>query len=276
MTKDQAQLLCNWDLIILDPLQPNVVNAVASIPKDRKRPLYVVGRIDLEKLLDLSLYSRDLEKFTLASFERIFRLMSMHIQHPDAEKNTFTGILFAGWETLFSIPVLNKLSKHLHSVGLDVYLEIGPPNFLHSIDAIAAESIAGLVIRNGLILPNGERRDCFAMESLRTTIKAFISQECLRGFTTMMWEQLDDDVVVPDAVVKRTFSWCRFHSTIPWIAPTCALLNAQPELTIDEPLSAFDWLKNSNVMEIHDLWKHNRTVRLLFFSHVFYFHQKFR
>lgn len=232
-------------------------------------PLYVVGRIDLEALLDLTLYNHDREKFTLASFERIFRLMSMHIQNPDAEKTTFTGILLAGWENIYSTPVLNKLSNYLHNVGFDVYLEIGPPNFLSSIDAVATESVAGLVIRNGLILPSGERRDCFAMESLRPAIKAFISQECLRSFTTMMWEQVADNVVVADAVVKRSFSWCRFHSAIPWIAPTCALLDAQPELTIDEPLGAFEWLKNANVMEINDLWKNTRTVRLLCFQSCF-------
>lgn len=224
-------------------------------------PHFVVGRLDLEALLDLPQHKLDREAFTIAAFERIRSLVPTHFQNADVEKTGFTGILLAGWEGFFSVSVLNKLCKHLYTLGLDVYLETGPPSFLNGGDAAQVESIAGLVIRNGLILPNGKRRDCFDMQALRPAIKAFMSQECLRSFTTMMWESLDDDAVVEDAVVKRTFSWCRFHSTLSWIAPHSALLNARPDIGHTEPLSAFNWLKDANVMQIHDLWRNSQAVR---------------
>ena len=223
-----------------------------------------MGRLDLEALLDLSQQKIDRETFTITALERILSLVTINFQNADVEKSGFTGILLTGWERVFSVSILNKLSKHLVNLGLDVYLETGPPNFLnYGGDAVRAESVVGLVIRNGLILPNGERRDCFNMDALRPTIKAFISEECLRSFTTMMWELLKDDAVVEDAVIKRTFSWCRFHSAIPWIAPRRALLSAQSGIGFghDEPLSAFDWLKDAHVMQIHDLWRNSHTVR---------------
>jgi hypothetical protein len=263
ITADQARILSDWDLVILNPLQSNVVDAVASIPRNRQKPHFVVGRLDLETLLDLPQHKLDRETFTITAFERILSLVSTHFLNSDIEKAGFTGILLAGWEGLFSVAVLSKLSKHLANQGLDVYLETGPPSFLKGVevDAAGAESIVGLVIRNGLILPNGERRDCFSMEALRPTIKAFISQECLRSFTTMMWEQLDDDAVVGDAIIKRTFTWCRFHSALHWIAPRSALLDAQPDIGHVEPLSAFDWLKDANAMQVHDLWRNSQMVR---------------
>jgi hypothetical protein len=264
ITADQTRVILDYDLIILDPLQSNVINAVTSIPKNKRKPHYVVGRLDLEALLDLSQQKLDRESFTITALERILSLVAKNFQNAGVGGSGFTGILLTGWEPVFSVSTLNKLSRHLLKLGLDVYLETGPPNFLNcGGDAVRAESIAGLVIRNGLILPNGKRRDCFNMEALRPTIKAFISEECLRSFTTMMWELLNDDAVVEDAVVKRTFSWCRFHSTLPWIAPRCALLNAQPDIGSGriEPLSAFDWLKDAQVMQIHDLWRNNHTVR---------------
>jgi hypothetical protein len=240
---------------------------VTSIQKDKHKPHFVVGRLDMEALLDLSQQKINGETFTITALERILSLVATNFQNTDMEKSGFTGILLTGWERIFSVSILNKLSKHLVNLGLDVYLETGPPNFLNcGGDAVQAESIAGLVIRNGLILPNGKRRDCFNMEALRPTTKAFISEECLRSFTTMMWEPLNDDAVVEDAVIKRTFSWCRFHSALPWIAPRCVILNAQPDIGSGhhghiEPLSAFDWLKDAQVMQIQDLWRNGHTVR---------------
>jgi hypothetical protein len=263
ITTDQARILSDWDLIILNPLQSNVVDAVASIPRNRLKPHFVVGRLDLEALIDLPQHKLAPETFTIIAFKRILSLVPTHFQNANVEKAGFTGILLAGWEGLFSVAVLNKLSKHLANLGLDVYLETGPPSFLNGVqvDAARAESVVGLVIRNGLILPNGERRDCFSMEALRPTIKTFISQECLRSFTTMMWEMLDDGAVVGDAVMKRTFTWCRFHSVVPWIAPRSALLDTHPDIGHVEPLSAFDWLKDANVMQVHDIWRNNQVVR---------------
>lgn len=263
MTPDQARILSHWDLIILDPFQPNIVDAIASIPRSRQKPHFVVGRLDLETLLDLGQYrlSHDHYTFTIRAFEQILGLVPTHFQNRDVEKSGFTGVLLAGWKSFFSLSVLNCLNKEIVKLGLDVYLEVCPPDFLKEADMGALEQVNGLVIRNGLILPTGERRDCFDMEALRPTIKAFTSQQCKRSFTTMMWELLDDDVEVENAVIKRTFSWCRFHSTVPWIAAHHSLLSAEPDAGHGEPLSAFDWLKGANVMQIHDLWRNNQTVR---------------
>jgi len=72
--------------------------------------------------------------------------------------------------------------------------------------------------------------------------------------------------VPSNAVLKRTYTWCSFYSALPWIGSNSALFDASINVVKFQPLSAFDWLKEHRVMELHDLWRNNRTVSTFEFA----------
>lgn len=266
----QLRILADCDLVILDPLQHGANHAITSTPRSRLIARFILGRLDLETLLGAAQHDSGIKDFTIFAFDHILDLVSAYFPTPSGRNRGFTGIVLANWEIFFSVATLHELSKELSKRALDVYLETESPHFLHELDAVAQESITGLVIRNGLLWPNGERKDCFDLDKMRPTTKSFMAQEFLRPFTTMVWEELDNNAVIPIAVLKRTYAWSRFHSTLSWIAPSYALFDAEAVVPQVEPLSAFDWLKESSVVQLHNLWKNNQTVRARI-HHVFSF-----
>lgn len=173
----------------------------------------------------------------------------------------FTGVLLADWEEVFSGPVLRKLLEAIKAIGLEVYLETAPPDFLKHGKILQADCVSGLVIGNASILFNGEKRDYFQMTSLKPTIKAFVSEACLRDFVVMAWETVDDNVVLSNAVVRRAMQWCNFYSAITWIGPKSALTDATVNFKTCEPLSAFGWLKEADIMNVHEIWRSNATIQ---------------
>jgi hypothetical protein len=264
-TEHVVKLFSNTDMVILDPLQLNVSATLDDVCGISGGPSHITGRLDLAILLKNPAHTRKLEAYLISSVDRIMSTVFSHFRALNGSNNGFNGILLAGWQ-IFPVPILNQLSAVLNSHGLDVYLETAAPDFLEDSKVLGAGSIAGLVIRNGLIHPNGERRDCFDMESLRVTVKAFVSQACLRNFTVLIWETLHDDVVPSNAVLRRTYTWCNFNSALLWIGSNKAVFDASVNAVKFEPLSAFDWLKEHRVMELHDLWRNNKKVSAIQFT----------
>lgn len=112
-------------------------------------------------------------------------------------------------------------------------------------------------MRNATILPNGEKRDYFQQKTLQKTVKAFVGEACLRDFVVATWETHEDDIAPSNAVVRRALQWCNFYSVIPWIGSERALVDASINSKVAEPLSAFSWLKDPEMMSIHEIWKSN-------------------
>lgn len=262
MSPDQMRVLVGRDLVILDPFQPNTTTALAELDEHPNAPRFILSRLDLNTYLASHTQGREPENFLITSLDQILGFVSTH-HTPGSSNYAFTGILFSGWEFI-PTPVLHELGNLIYASGLEVYLETSAPDFLAEPSSLTSECISGIVIRNGLILPNGERRDCFDISPLRMTVKAFVSQSCVRSFNVFLWDTVDDDVKLSNAVLKRTFTWCSFHSVVPWIGPQEALYNASSVKVIPcEPLSAFAWLKEPRVMELHEMWKNKRAVSSL-------------
>jgi len=266
-TEHVVKLFSNTDMVILDPLQLNVSATLDDVCGVSGGPSHITGRLDLAILLKNPAHTRSLEAYFISSVDRIMSTVFSHFRALNGCSNGFNGILLAGWQ-IFPVPILNQLGAVLNSHGLDVYLEAAAPDFLQDSKVLGAESIAGLVIRNALLHPNGDRKDCFDMENLRVTVKAFISQACLRNFTVLVWETLHDDVMPSNAVLRRTFTWCSFNSALPWIGSSNALFDASVDVVKFEPLSAFDWLKEHRVMELHGLWRNNTPVSTIQFTSI--------
>lgn len=256
MTEAQFRKICDQDLVILDPMQPNVIPALAKCSCGLTR---IFGRLDLDKILNEKPNSHDLERFFIGAIDQIMTTVLLRFQNLEGRNNGFTGVLLANWESLPN-PIFHELCDVLFTLGLDLYLETAASKFLKDSATIAIESVNGLVIRNALMRENAERMDCFDMEAFRMTVQAFVSQSCLRDFTVLAWETYDDDTLPTTAVLRRTFKWCSFYGIVPWIGPKSALSDSNVDVVRCEPLGAFDILKDSRVMELHELWRTKKDV----------------
>lgn len=254
------RILSVRDFIILDPNQPNIVPFLTDLLESAGRPKYVVGRLDIGPLLKPASNARHSEKVFITCIDGILAAISSKLRDEKGRYNGFTGVLLADWDFL-PASVLHELGNVIVNMGLEVYLEASAPEFIKDSEILASPSISGLVIRNGILHGDGERQDCFDMEALHATVKGFVTQSCIREFTVLAWEALDDSVALSHAVLKRTFGWCKFYNVLPWIGSEVALFDASVDAVAFEPLSAFAWLKEPRVMELHDMWKSQQPVK---------------
>ncbi|CAG8982809.1 hypothetical protein HYALB_00001090 [Hymenoscyphus albidus] len=257
-TEAQEKLLSHWDLLVFDPLQPGIVEAMLS--RLYAIPPQALARIDVE-----SMAIGGPENTIVSVTVWLIRLMEA-CKVASSHRNIVTGVLIANWDEYLSIPLITHFIYLLHSLGLSVYLEVSAPLFLSDPGIAELDEIRGLVIRNGTISKFGEERDAFQMAQMRPTIKAFVSQACLRSFVVMLWETIDDNVIPSNAIVKRCYQWSRFYSALPWIGSAAALTSAELSIHQTEPLGAFDWLKELKVMKIHDKWRSNQLIALQYIS----------
>ncbi|RMZ67489.1 Glycosyl transferase family 1 [Pyrenophora seminiperda CCB06] len=254
-TQEETKILSQWEAVVLDHCEPGVLEAVSddSIPMGP----HIIARLDLRKVITFSAMDSE------AEMSRAVYVLSWTIQQtlrqPD-QKRYFTGVLVAGWRDCVSMPLLNGLTKLLAAHGLDVYLEIGAPDFLDGVRKLDIGLFAGMVVRNGTIMSNGDRRDFFDMDKMKTTTKSFVSQACQRPFVTMMWDTIDDDAELSHAVVRRAHMWCSYHGAIPYFPRERALMNIDQISPCDEPLAAFQWLKDRRVMDVHENYRTARTL----------------
>jgi len=251
-SRHQVQLLIKWDLFIFDPAQQGVVEAMLS--GLYALPPQSLARLDVEHIAGTAS-----QKPIVSVVEWITWLMEF-CKVISSHQNIITGVLIGNWERNLTPPLLREVVILVNSLGLSVYLEAAAPNFLLDPKLAELNEVTGIVIRNGTISPNGEERDAFQMAEMRPTIKAFVSQACLRRFVVLLWETLDDEVTPLNAVIKRSYQWARFYSALPWIGTRTALTSAELSLHQEEPLGAFDWLKEIRVMKLHDKWRSNKHV----------------
>lgn len=242
-TKPQSRLLAQWDLLILDPSQAGTKEAAAEA-KGRR----VFGRLDLSRVLGPN-------KETTTALDECFQACVTSFR-----ETAFCGVVIAGWEGQFLPAVFAQLLALIRSTGLAIYLETAPPNFLQDGKVLQNECISGLVIRNASILSNGEKRDYFEMQNLQITVKAFVSESCLRDFSVMAWETIDNGTDIPNSVIKRSLQWCGFYSAMTWLGTEAALTDASLNVPVIEPLGAFEWLKDDKVMKIHETWRGNLDI----------------
>jgi hypothetical protein len=203
----------------------------------------------------------------ISSLSIVAQVLAIHFRHPQNNQLQFRGVLLANWSSNFPPIVFNELIKYINNnLSLNVYLEIAPPTFLTEGQCreIDLSLIQGIAFRNGTILEHGAQRNYFQMEDMRRALRAVKVQTVMSGATVMMWETVEDDVVLEHAVIKRSFIWSNFNSVMTWIGPKGALTDAQiatTKVVTEEPLGALMWLKGDEVMKSHDWWRTNKKVR---------------
>jgi glycosyltransferase involved in cell wall biosynthesis len=255
VSEAEENVLSQWEAVVLDPAQAGVLDAV----HEERIPLgpHIIARLDLEDLLQVTALQSEVNM--LRAVYVVSQQIQQNLRRPH-QRRYFTGVLIAGWRERISIQLLNIVAKLFSAHGLDPFLEIGPPNFLEDVDKINLKRFAGVVVRNGTILPNGERRDFFAMDKMKSTTKAFVSQSCLRPFTVLMWDTVDDEADLSHAVTRRAHMWCSYHGAVPYIAREAAITNVTQVRPCEEPLAAFQWLKQRRVMGIHEAFRTTRKL----------------
>ncbi len=156
ISEDRMRMLSRHDIIILDPYQSKVIPSLAVLRKYNHHSLDIIGRLDLEAFPSSRIETQKSDKFFIKILDQIMNVALRPFKELDVS-DRFTGILLAGWG-VFPVPILHEFTKILRDMGLDVYLEISPPAFLEESAILNSNSIAGVVIRNGLSWRTGERQ----------------------------------------------------------------------------------------------------------------------
>ena len=198
------------------------------------------------------------------SLDIVIQTILRSLKRPQDLQTRFTGVLLANWEKHFTTPILNEVLKFIVDVGLEVNLEISPAITLSECQpkGVKLELVSGLAIRNGTILADGKQRNYFQAANIRVATRA-LAQATKGRSIIMMWETVNDDVKLEHAIIKRSFRLCSFSNAISWIGNQAAL--TIPEIAAaktikEEPLGALMWLKDDQIIKLHDKWRLNETV----------------
>jgi hypothetical protein len=244
-TVDELRVLRQWEMIVVNPFRPGVTEALLH-----NGPTYVVGRVDIGSLISSKSPLDEIGKLELIA-EAVIRTM-----RPVDRVSPYNGALIANWEGSLPPEICNELAAFLSALNLNVYTEVVGPQF----NAPPSDHLSGMVFCNGSVLPNGTRRDYFQLLPMKKALDAATSQACLREFTILMCDVIDDDAELLNAVVKRSFTWCGYYGAIPWIGRKCVLEDASINLVVESPDGAFEFLKRDKVVEIQNRWKENCRV----------------
>jgi hypothetical protein len=135
------QILSEWELLIFDPSQPGMVDAMSSgfYPVSSQS----LARLDVEYVVGRS------ERPHIVS---LVEWVASHIEH--SEKMTghhrcFTGLVISNWDDYLPSLVLETFIRFLSSLWLSVYLEVSAPHFLRDVSLAELDDVTGLVICNG-------------------------------------------------------------------------------------------------------------------------------
>jgi hypothetical protein len=253
-TNSQVRLLSQWDVLVLDPLQENVPDALSACHPSSS---HVLGRLDVHTLAgtDGNINSDD----TIRTLGTISQHLNQYFSAP------FTGVLLADICSNLQPVVVNEVTKYINDLGLDVWLELAPPAYLTQREAreINMKFIRGIIYRNGTVRPDGEQQNYFQMTEMRTAMRAVAAQRVVHGPPQIMWETIDDGMEMQYAVVQRSFTWCTYSSALNWVGYSAALYDADTALVqtvTKKPLGALMWLKGDDIMKSHDSFRSNLQV----------------
>jgi len=257
-TPTQARLLSQWDVVILDPLQEWVLNALSTC---QPNATHILGRLNVRTLTKSDASSNSDE--VIRCLQTVAQTLTTYFKSQEGGvQSCFTGVLLADFDTHFQPAVLNEIAKFINGLGLDLWLEMSPPGYLseRQCQNINMQLIRGIVYRNGTIRSDGDRQNFFQMTEMRTAMRAVAAQRVAHGPPIMMWETIDDGASLSYAVVQRSFNWSRFNSALLWIGPSAALTDAElaaVQTVAEKPLGALMWLKSDENMKAHGIWRSN-------------------
>jgi hypothetical protein len=240
---DEARVLQQWDMIVTNPFQPGVTEGLLVT-----RPTYSIGRIEIGGLVK---GISDRVGKVRCVIDNVVKNM-----RPINGISIYNGLLIADWEEAISLDICNELITFFSGLNLNVFVEITAPKYT----VPATTELSGMVFVNGSVMPNGERRDYFELLPMRKALDSATGQACLREFTILMCDIVEDEAVISNAVVRRSFTWCGYYGAIPWIGKRSTLTDASRNFLVESPDSAFAFLKKDLIVDVHSTWRLNSTV----------------
>lgn len=170
--------------------------------------------------------------------------------------NRFTGIVIAGWEDFLSASAVNALVNMFQDTS--VYVEAMPPHFIQESSRASLQlcNAAGLIIKNGSMMPTATRRDFFKSLHVNAAIRMACKQTIVRqDFLLAMYNPFEGAVVAPNAELIRCERWCNYYSIKYWNGPEAAMYDANFfEGKNKVPLQALDYLKKEQLMDVQAAW----------------------
>lgn len=252
-TADEQRLLSQWDVLVVDPFQDNVVTALADTPPNAT----VLARLDLSTLIDgdsLATSSIIAGLTTIAS--TLTRLSTPSGRCP------FSGILLAHIPLHYPPTVTTALLALLGDTTLQVWLELNHPSFLPepAAKSIDMSLIHGIVYHNPTMHPSGQWQNYNQMSAVRTVMRAVVAQKVAHPIALVAWETIS---AVDYAAVNRAHKLYTFYNALSWIGHPSAERSVEAAKTHTvhaKPLGALMWLKNEKNMAAHNAWRGNNEV----------------
>lgn len=257
-TADQARLLSQWDVTVLDPLQSGVLDALAEGCSSTD----ILARLDVRKLVATDSGSHRDEVIRAI---HVLNDTLNSLKRPQDVQAQFSGVLLADSHAHLQPVVLNEVVKFINGIGLDVWMEFGPTEYIGEKQCreIDWTPIRGVVYRNGTIRTDGDRCNFYHMEKMRTVMRIVAAQKPIGDSTLAMWDTVDDGIQIRHDVLYRSFKWCNYTSAMSWIAPKAALTDATiaAATTVShEPIGALMWMKDETTLEAHNIWRQNEDI----------------
>lgn len=245
--------------MLLDPLQHGVLDALAG----GTTATHTLARLDVASLVQIGQNSRHGE--VICALSGLTNALITRLRRPQDAHSLFNGVLLSEFHRYFQPVVMNEVVKFINGLGLDVWLEVSPPDYLpeRTCREIDMTRVRGVIYRNGTILANGDRRNYFDMEKMRTVMRVVAAQKPIGESTLAMWETVDDGVELQHNVLHRSYKWCNYNSAMSWIGPESALTDAAiaaRKTVVHEPIGALMWMKDENTLAAHDLWRQNENI----------------
>ncbi|OZJ05523.1 hypothetical protein BZG36_01903 [Bifiguratus adelaidae] len=251
------RILSSYGTLVIDPKQA----VIATELRQWFRGSSLLGRIEIPTIEDSSA-----EKYKSAISELFQRLDALWKPSTTHARILYDGVVLAGWESL-PINIINLLITSIpRGYNLKLYLEVTPPDFVRRNDAklLKLGRVSGFLIHNATIMPEtGKRRDYFDLRALRATIELAIKQSSIRKDFTLFFAELVSNIDDVDiAVWRRAFKWSKYYEGITWVAPKFALYQPASHLprTTSVPMSALEWLRRADLLQIKNQWLSNVTV----------------
>ncbi|KAJ0108788.1 hypothetical protein J7T55_011279 [Diaporthe amygdali] len=245
-----------WDVLVVNAKASRVERA-ASVFQSTFR----LARFDVGEVIGVSRMKRDgknqLEiqrEVNQANTKAVF-LDILNTLEALGEANRFTGVVIAQWEDYLSAGGINALIAIFND--LPFYIETNPPYFLQDSHAsLQLQDAAGIIIRNGSMMPEAVRRDFFKLINVNASLRMASKQTMVRrDFLLAVYNPFQGDVVASNAELIRCERWCSFYGIKYWNGSDKALHNADLfDGKHKVPLAALDYLKTKEIMDAQRLW----------------------
>lgn len=202
ITRQQAVLIAGWDIIVLDPLQASPEGVIhtaetlgtAANGQNLHKLLESCGSQSRLARVQLNNTTDTPEEQVSATYKQSYKLqdytnLSNALQAVEKDAGFWQGILLANCSKTPE-KVINSMIALCRAKNFAVFLECEAPDFIgdHNI-LINFDDLDGVLLRNGSLLADGQRRDYFGMAPIRKILKIAGRQLCLqKNFSLLAYE----------------------------------------------------------------------------------------